>query len=260
MHPRAGSPLKRAMEQRPVLVGVTIWPYLCSSWGAEIRLQRIDEHFRMIEKLDSVLDFPVNGMLPLLDLEDIATNLRVVLDQPKWFMREGLFVINLFMKDVRIYSLAFSLAFEKGEVVTHVGAIQGADVDGILDDYKNLTKVLHGMRPRDFLVESFRIFCRCTGVTRIYAVNDAKRHHRSSYFGSEKSGKLLLNYNDIWVERGGVPDGEDFYVFSIETPMRNLDEVPSKKRAMYRRRYKLLQLIEERMQVSLKASQQIHTE
>lgn len=251
MRPRLGSPLQRVMEQRPELIGVTIWPYICSSWNAETCLRRIDEHFRVIEKVGFPLDFPVKEILPLLDLADVATNLRVVLDQPKWFMREGLFVINLFMLDVRIYSLAFSLAFEEGQVVSHIGAIQGVDVEGIMGDYKDLTKALHGMRPRDFLVELFRIFCRCMGVTRIYAVNDAKRQHRSRYFGSAKSEDLLLNYNDVWLERGGIQDGEDFFVLSVETPMRNLDEVPSKKRAMYRRRYELLQSIEELMQMRL---------
>ena len=251
MHPREGSPLQRIMLQRPELLGATIWPYICLSWNAETRLRRIEEHFRAIEKLDSKLDFPVSEMLALVDLADVATNLRVVLDQPKWFMREGLFVINLFMQDVRIYSLAFSFAFEEGEIVTHIGAIQGVDVEGILGDYKDLTKALHGMRPRDFLVELFRIFCRSIAVSKIYAVNDAKRQHRSSYFGAEKSEELLLNYNDIWAERGGVLEGEDFFVLSVETPMRNLDEVPSKKRAMYRRRYELLQSIEARMQCNL---------
>ncbi len=253
MHPREGSPLQRVMAQRPELVGVAIWPYICSSWSAETRLQRIDEHFRVIEKMDPALDFRVNAMLPLLDLDDVATNLRVILDQPKWFIREGLFVINLFILDARIYSLAFSLAFESDEVVAHIGAIQGVDVDGILADYKDLTKALHGMRPRDFLVELFRIFCRSIGVTRIYAVDDAKRQHRSSYFGLAKSEELLLNYNDIWLERGGVQNGEDFFVFSVDPPMRNLDEVPSKKRAMYRRRYELLQSLEGRMQEKFRA-------
>jgi uncharacterized protein VirK/YbjX len=254
MHPREGSPLQRIMRQRPALVGATIWPYICLSWSAETRLQRIEEHFGVIEKLGSQLDFPVTEMLSLIDLADVATNLRVVLDQPKWFMREGLFVINLFIQDVRIYSLAFSFAFEEGEIVTHIGAIQGVDVEGILGDYKDLTKALHGMRPRDFLVELFRIFCCCLGVSKIYAVNDAKRQHRSSYFGSQKSEELLLNYNDIWVERGGVQDSEDFFALSVETPMRNLEEVPSKKRAMYRRRYELLQSIEARMQSALKVN------
>ncbi len=252
MHPREGSPLQRAMEQRPQLVGVAIWPYICSSWSAMSRLQRIDEHFRVIEKMGSLLDFPVSKKLTLLNLEDVATNLRVALDQPIWFMREGLFAINLFMLDVRIYSLAFSLAFEEGKVVSYVGAIQGVDMEGVLGDYKNLSKAFHRMRPRDFLIESFRIFCRIMGITKIYVVDDAKRHHRSSYFGPEKSGVLLLNYNDIWIERGGVRESEDFFVLSIETEMKNLGKVPSKKRAMYRRRYELLQSIEELMQVNIK--------
>lgn len=250
MHPRANSALQRAMEQRPELVGVVIWPYICSSWDARICLKRIDEHFRVIEKMGTMLDFPINESLTLLDLADVATNLKVVLDQPKWFMREGLLVLNLFMSDTRIYSLAFSFASESDEVVTYVGAIQGVDTEGILDDYKNLTKALCGMRPRDFLVEVFRILCRCLDVSKIFAVSDARRQHRSSYFDSNNS-KVFVDYNGIWGERGGVRDSEDFFVLSMETPKKSLDEIPSKKRATYRRRYELLESIEVRMQAIL---------
>ena len=254
MQPRQGSPLQRAMALHPELVGVVIWPFTCSSWDAKTCLQRIDQHFRVIETMNANLDFPCNDALTLLDLSDVATNLRVVLDQPKWFMREGLFVINLFALDARIYSLAFSFAFEDDMKIATIGAIQGVDTEGILDDYKDLTKALHGMRPRDFLVEVFRIFCRCVGVSRIYAVDDAKRQHRSSYFGEAKSETLFMSYNDIWTERGGVQDSEDFFVLAMDTPMKSLEEVASKKRAMYRRRYELLRSIEERMQVMFKDS------
>ncbi len=248
IHPPKDSLLQRAMAQRPELIGVVVWPYICTSWDASTSLRRIDEHFKVIEMMGATLDFPVNETLPLLDLADVSTNLRVVIDQPKWFMREGLLVINLFALDVRTYSLAFSLAFEQGKVIAHIGAIQGVDTEGILGDYKDLTKALHGMRPRDFLVEVFRIFCRCVSVSRIYAVNDAKRQHRSSYFGAAKSETLFMNYNNIWTERGGTQDSEDFFVLSMDTPMKSLEEIASKKRAMYRRRYELLQSIEERMQ------------
>jgi uncharacterized protein len=250
-------PLQRAMEQRPELAGVVVWPYICTSWNATSRLQRIDEHFKVMESIGSVLDFPINGQLLLLDLTDVSANLRVVVDQPKWFMREGMLVLNLFSQDVRIYSLSFSFALEKGKVVAYVGAVQGVGVEGIMGDYKDLTKALHGMRPRDFQVELFRIFCRCLDVSKIYAVNDDKRQHRSRYFGTAKSEFLFLNYNAIWQERGGVRDGEDFFVLSIETPVKKLDRVPSKKRAMYRRRYELLKSLEERMQVTLSINQSV---
>jgi uncharacterized protein VirK/YbjX len=254
MHPREGSPLQRTIVQRPEVVGVVVWPYICASWNARTRLQRIEEHFRVIESMGSVLDFPIDEQLVLLDLADVAANLRVVLDQPKWFMREGMLVLNLFAQEARIYSLAFSLALEEGKVVAYVGAVQGVDSEDIMDDYKDLTKTLHGMRPRDFLVELFRIFSRCVGVTKIYAVNDDKRQHRSSYFGAAKSEALFLNYNTVWEERGGERFDGNFFVLSTKTPMKSLDEVPSKKRAMYRRRYELLQLLEERMQVTLRGS------
>lgn len=250
-HPRPGSALQRALQQRPELLGVVVWPYICTNWNARTRLQRIYEHFRVIESRGAVLDFPIDEQLPLLDLADVANDLRVVLDQPKWFMREGMLVLNLFAQDVRMYSLAFSFALEEDEVVAHIGAIQGVDIDGILGDYRDLTKALHGMRPRDFLVELFRILCRCLGVSNIYAVKNDRRQHCSSYFGAAKSDALFLNYNAIWEERGGIRKSEDFFALSLETPMKQLDMVPSKKRAMYRRRYELLGSLEERMHLAL---------
>jgi uncharacterized protein VirK/YbjX len=250
MYPRANSPLQRAMEQRPEIVGVVIWPYICSSWPAGMRLRRIEEHYKAIETMGATLDFPMNQALQLLDLEEVVPNLRVVLDQPKWFIREGLLVINLFISDIRIYSLAFSLAFESGHIVAYIGAIQGIDTDGILEDYKSLTRSLHGMRPNDFMVEIFRIFCRCAGISRIFAISDDRRQHRSSYFDAEES-KVFVNYNGIWKERGGMRDSEDFFVLSLNTPFRNLEDVPSKKRAMYRRRYEFLQSIVVKMEIFL---------
>ena len=252
IHPREGSPLQRAMKQRPELAGVVIWPYICVSWDTKTSLQRIDEHFRVIEAMGTMLDFSSDKALTLLNLVDVDTDLRVVLDQPKWLIREGLFVINLFLRDVRIYSLAFSFAFEDAKIVTFIGALQGVDSEGILENYKRLTKKLHGMRPRDFLIELFRIFCRCVGVSKLYAVNDAKHLHNSSYFGKTKSRKIFQNYNGIWTERGGVQGNEDFFVLSLETPVKNIDEISTNKRAMYRRRYELLESLEERMQITLK--------
>lgn len=254
MHPRAGSLFERTLNQRPELAGAVVWPYVCTSWSAEERLRRIVEHYDTIEHEAPSLSFPLDRMLNLIDLSDTAANLRIVLDQPKWFMREGLLAINLFLANQRIYTLAFSLARESGGIVAHVGAIQGVDVDGIEEKYKDLTKALHGMRPRDFLVEAFRALCRSMKITRIHAVDDAKRQHRSRYFGTEKPQDLFVNYNEIWRERGGISDGGDFFTLPLDTPMKPLEEIPSKKRAMYRRRYELLRSIESGIQAYMETN------
>lgn len=242
------SSLKKLILQRPETLGVIIWPYQCHTWDAKARLIRISEHYSAIETLTPKIDFPVDGALKLLNLTDMYENLHIVLDQPKWFMREGQLVINLFLGNVRILSLAFSFARESGKVVAYVGAMQGRNIDGLLDTYREITKAMHGMRPRDFLFELFRTFCRAVGISKIYAVSDAGRHHRHKYFaGKTKPQELKLKYDEIWVERGGILENSDFYVFGVTPQIKNIQELPSKKRSMYRRRYELLKIAEARM-------------
>lgn len=248
LHAAEDSLVNKLIKQRPETVGAVVWPYQCHTWDAKTRLNRINEHYSVIETLVPKIDFPINGALKLLDLGDIYKNLHVVLDQPVWFMREGQLVINLFLDNVRILSLAFSFSRESGKVVAYIGAMQGRNIDGLLDTYREITKAMHGMRPRDFLFELFRAFCRALGVTKIFAVSDASRHHRSSYFGrNAKNTELTLNYDEIWLERGGALENSDFYVLSVTPQMKNLDEVPSKKRSMYRKRFEFLEATEARM-------------
>lgn len=253
IHPPVGSALERLMLARPETVGAVVWPYQCLGWDAVTRLERIESHCKAIDALGAGLDFRVDQAVQLLNLDNLSPGLRVVLDQPRWFMREGQLAINLFAGGVRIYTLAFSFGFLPDGLAAYVGAIQGANTAGIQDGYKELTKALHGMRPRDFLVELFRTFCRCLDVLRIYAVADESRQHRSKYFGAAKASTLTLNYDDIWVERGGVRANEDFFVLAPEAPDRSLEDVPSKKRAMYRRRYEMLAEIEQRLGSTIRA-------
>lgn len=248
LHAAEGSLVSKLIKQRPETVGAVVWPYQCHTWDAKTRLNRINEHYGVIENLPIKIDFPIDGALKLFSLDDTYKGLHIVLDQPVWFMREGQLVMNLFLDNVRIFSLAFSFARQSGNVVAYVGAMQGRNIDGLLDTYREITKAMHGMRPRDFLFELFRAFCRALGVTKIFAVSDASRHHRSSYFGrNAKNTELTLNYDEIWLERGGALENSDFYVLSVTPQVKNLDEVPSKKRSMYRKRFEFLEATEARM-------------
>lgn len=251
IHPEKGSPMDRLIAQRPETVGSIVWPYQCASWDAITRLKKIEEHYSAIKDYYPTLDFHVDGALKFVNLADLYENLSVVIDRPKWFIREGQLVINLFLANVRIYSLAFSFGFQSGKVVAYVGALQGRDLDGMLEAYKKITKALYGMRPQDFLFELFRDFCRIVGVAKIFAVSDSYRHHRSSYFAKiENFAKSTLNYDRIWFERGGILDSPDFFVFDVEPQLKNMEEIPSNKRSMYRKRYKMLEVMEKRIQIS----------
>src|SRR5262249_52191400 len=153
-----------------------------------------------------------------------------------------------FLNETRLYSLVFSL-FRDGDVLTaFIGAIQGRDIEGILEEYRDLTKAAHGMRPRDLLIEIFRLFGQAIGLARILAVSDENRQHRSSYYGERASKKFNVDYNEIWEDRGGIRIDPMCYRLDVQSSERELDAIPAKKRAMYRRRYAMLRALGQQMQ------------
>jgi uncharacterized protein VirK/YbjX len=242
------SSLGQLITRRPETIGAAIWPYQCSGWNAKTRLARIRDHYKVVEKIGGIIDFPVDRKISLLDLRDIRADFHVTLDQPHWFMREGQLSINLFSGEIRLYTLAFSLFQQKEEVGAFVGAIQGRDIENALDEYRALTKALHGMRPRDFLFEVFRILCSELGVTHILAVSEDYRHHRDQkYFGTASAKKPSSNYDEIWAERGGIQVDPMFFQLDVDKSEKDLGSIPAKRRGMYRRRFEMLRQIRSQM-------------
>lgn len=232
------SSLRLIMEARPEIVGAVIWPYQCAGWDAATRLDHIYAHYSVTDSIGYPLNVPLTKMLILLDLSNIRSGYHVILDRPKWFIREGELVINLFRNEERMFSLAFSCLDDVNGLVSIIGGIQGRDIEGALDEYREMTKATHGMRPRDFLIEIFRMFCGAIGVVKILAVADEYRHHRHPYFGQRLT--FPNNYNDVWEERGGTRYDPMFFELPLVAPQRKIESIAAKKRAMYRRRYDML--------------------
>jgi len=243
--PPEGSALAALMAQRPQTLGALIWPYQCAGWEAPERLTRIAGHCAMIDKLGAPWHFPLDQKLLLADMSAHYPDLQLILDQPRWFMREGGFVINLFVGDFRAFSLAFSL-FEtpEGRVQAVLGGLQGRNRDAALDLYRSLTKALHGLRPRDLLFDVFRMLCRAVSVDDILTVSQAHRHHQHPYFGKED---LTPNYDAIWNDRGGVAQDARFFRFSPDPDQRDLSTVKPKKRSLYRKRFAFLEDLESQL-------------
>jgi uncharacterized protein len=246
-----GSALEKLLEVRPETVGAVIWPYQCCTWDARTRLARIVEHCSVAESIGGCVNFPVGEERLLVDLSHIREGFRVIVDQPKWFLREGQLVLNLFLSEERIYSLAFSLFRQAGGIAAFIGAVQGRDIKGINDVYRELTKLSHGMRPRDLVIEVFRMFCAELGVTEILAVSDECRHHRAGYFGNSAGTKFSSNYNEIWEDRGAERVDPTCYSLNVHYEERDISSIPSKKRSLYRRRYEVLQSVRQQMHLNL---------
>ena len=238
--PRPGSALQRYVQERPDTAGFLIWPYQCASWGPEERLRRVVEHFEILDDIGAPFPFSIEDKLVLWDLESYCHDVRIILDQPKWLFREGMLALNIFCGVHRAYSLAFSLYRDGKDVGAFIGGLQGRRTDDALERYKELTKCFHGMRPRDLLLDCLRMIAPSLQVQRVLAVADDHRYLRHPFFGGAKEADHA-DYDAVWIERGGARVDASHFELPLALSLRDLEEVPSKKRAQYRRRNEMLQ-------------------
>ena len=236
--PQPGSTVEKLVQYRPDILGALIWPYQCASWKVQERLTRVLSHYAEIDRIGAPLVFRVEDKLVLQDLDTLHEGMRIVMDQPQWFLREGGLTLNIFLGNFRCMSLAFSFfRTPEGRLQVFIGGVQGRNAEDALEIYRTLTKAMSGQRPRDLLLEYLRFLCAHYDVQDLFAVTDDHRHHRHPYFGQTE---FPMNYDEIWLDRGGVREGSDHFRLPLQAPRRPISEIKPNKRSLYRRRYALL--------------------
>ena len=242
--------IRHILHQRPEYFQIITAPYMNSSWGIRERVCRLFNHLAALEKFDGKFDFELSEFLLVSDINfGEISRYKMIIDKPIWFHREGLLALNICKGDIRIYTLPFSIEMIGENAEFFIGGIQGRNIDNILEEYKIFTKLFHGIRPRDFLIEILRILASILKISRITAVSDECRHHRHPYFGKDSQRRLPANYNEIWMDRGGFRNSFSTFEIPLRS-VRDIDAVVPKKRAMYKRRYELLEQIEREIAVS----------
>jgi uncharacterized protein VirK/YbjX len=240
-----GSRQNDLLRARPEVLEMVHGRYLAANWGAKEKISTVLSHLETVAEIGGVVDFPPDVVVDLIPLDSVGPEYRITLDQPRWLLREGQLALSLWEGIDRIFSLSFSLSTVNGKRVAYIGGIQGrvqaADEPDILERYRIFTKAAFGSRPRDFLVETFRLLCQALGVSEILTVSDANQPLR------EHQTHLVLSYDDVWKERGGVDNGGGFYILPVASSRRSDEEIPAKKRNVYRKRYALYSEVEERI-------------
>ncbi len=232
--------LTQALKRFPLIHGMIYWPYINHTWPMERRLAAIDQHFRMLGGTAAIIADATIAEVEMARLEEEYAGLRLVLDKAVWFLREGEIVLNLFVNDQRFYSIAFTLGVDAGQPLVLVGALQGSNSESAQGVYRDITHALHGMRPRDFLMTAFKLLCGELGIHRIWAVSSDNRQHNSPYFGDSHKEKVLVAYDEVWLEHGGTQLDNGFFEIPALVKYKDMSEIPTRKRATYRRRYQML--------------------
>ena len=175
--------------------------------------------------------------LTLLELPDRT---RLVLSLNEVSFHEGLWQVGLIGEDgVRLYSIGFG--FPEAQTLL-MGNVQGPSLkDEGLERIRDATHAAHGMRPPHLLVHALRVLAARWGVTRLRGV-DPENHVKGKW--NLRDSRLRFDYRAFWAEHDGARDASGNWGLPLDTALRPLEEVPTKRRAMYRRRYAMLEALQ----------------
>jgi hypothetical protein len=245
--------LVREHARFPELYKFIFRPYLNAKWSLWQRMRAIGAHYRIIENQVHLLaDLQQNGTRELARFEFDSDSVRILVDQPKWLRREGEVGVSLFYGIDRVYVAMFTLAIVEGQLVMLVGNLQG-DGREKAELYRQITKAMHGLRPRDLLVQVLQMLAKEIGCSELRGVSDSA--HRNSHLLT--TGTKISTYDQIWREHGGIKDNKSgFFRLSAHINRRPNEAIPSNKRAQYRRRYQFLDDLESQIRDAVLTSNQ----
>ena len=147
--------------------------------------------------------------------------------------------VVLRLDEADLYQMMFWIAPNKaGEWALWIGAMQGPNMENAKDIVKKVTKRCHAYRTKNFILHATQETAKALGLKHIYAVTNygyyANNHIR-------RDRKLKTSFSDFWKESGGRPCADQrFYELPMTEYRKTMEEVPTRKRANYRKRYALL--------------------
>lgn len=139
----------------------------------------------------------------------------------------------------RAYHAGFAFQPDRRVLIAGIQGPRGHEWPGHdpKDIVRDLTKLCEGLRLPHLLLEAIRAVAVAAGATELVGIDP--RHHIKGAW-NHRNKRLKFDYAEFWTEGGGAvgPDGN--WHLPLAGVRRDLAEAPSKKRAMYRRRYALL--------------------
>ncbi|HDR2757226.1 TPA: DUF535 domain-containing protein [Enterobacter mori] len=143
--------------------------------------------------------------------------------------------------------MTFTLCPFEGKSTLFIGGLQGAKAHVPHELIQGATKACHGLFPKRLLVEAVMTLGTAFPVEQILAVSNATHIYRSWRYRKKKEGKLLADYDSFWLSLGGERQESGHFALPLTMPRKPMEEIASKKRAEYRRRYELLDSLIQQM-------------
>lgn len=241
--------MKDALRLQPTLPNKIHRPYLHLGLSAGQRVQVLSQHYRFVQQLPSLA--LRHAMLspqptPLASFTGKeGENFQLTLTCNGRCEREGEVNMMLHGDGTLLAILTFVVVERDSLPVLLIGGIQGAHSDTPHALIRSATKSCYGLFPKRVLLEGISLLARGMGISAIQAVSDRGHTYRSLRYRFKKKAVFVASYDEFWQSLDGMPICRRLWQLPLAFSQKTMEEIPSKKRAEYRRRYGLLESLSE---------------
>ena len=233
--------LQVCLQHEPEMAEKIHRPYRRAGIRLKARLDLLQEHVEIIKSLhmDPLIARAYEHTVPVARFIDRKNKpLQLVLSRPAQFGKEGEIALHLTEDDsrTRLYSACFSFRKTHGLQELDIGCMQGPASEDSRQKIRDLTRNLHGLRPRSLMLSALRFIAIATNCDRLRMVGNNNHIYRSL----AKRREIAFDYDAFCLgEKGVSPDGAD-WLLPVTVEFKPLSEVPSRKRAETARRHTLV--------------------
>ena len=242
------------LERQGLLPAKIHRPYLQAGLDVRHRAAAIVSHYELLCSLENpcLQNFLLQRTArPLLEWTTDKGHHFMLNCGPAQFDREGEVMLCLHYQQQIVAMVTFSLISHGEHPVLFIGGLQGPSGEGAAERVRQATRDACGIFPKRLLIEAVSLLAAACGVSAIMAVSEHSHVFRSLRYRRSKQDKFFSSYSSFWESLGGVRESGGLYTLPMKVIRKPLEEVASKKRAEYRRRYQLLEALEQQFMDAL---------
>ena len=218
------------------------------------RIALIEAHYTFLESCLATADFVELGFDREREIwrsSESDITWRAYLKFESGQRKEGLLSVMMDVDDTHLYQIIFWIEQRDGQPTLVIGAMQGPNTEDAQDFVREMTKRAHRFRTKNLILYMTQAVARALGVQRIFAVSNAG-YYANNHLRRDR--KLKTDFGVFWEEAGGwQTEDKRFYELPLTLPRKTMEEVPTRKRAVYRRRFAFLDEVDAQIAERVKA-------
>lgn len=235
-----------AFAHRPQLYFKPFRVYMSIGWTAERRIKVIVDTYRFILSKGEAFKKAITSS------NGIEITRWQLNDEIEGFLRLGYHDMHrkegelvLFFESDQLGGTLATIAFSfeemaAGNWVSRIACIQGHKIDNS-DMTHRIQKLLQGLRPKSFMVFAVQELSRQLGLSAVYGVGDAIHPYRKQHtIHLHWLHAIQFDYDAFWGECDGRLNPDGWYELPLKLVQRDVQEIKTNKRALYNRRYRML--------------------